>query len=164
MATEFHISRSTLVAAPSERVHALVNDLHEWQKWSPWEGLDAHLERTYTGPQSGVGATYAWRGNRKAGQGRMEIVESQPHHVGVDLVFSAPMRATNRVDFTMTPSGDSTAVEWAMTGPQNVVMRLMSRFWSMEKLIGPDFEKGLAQLKAAAESGASGESAESADR
>ena len=152
MAKDFHISRSTQVAAPVERLHALINDFHEWQKWSPWEGLDPQMERTYAGPSSGVGATYAWRGNSKAGEGRMEIVESEPHHLGIDLVFAAPMRATNRIDFTLAPAGELTDVQWAMTGPQNVVMRLMSAFWSMEKMIGPDFEKGLAQLKATAES------------
>jgi hypothetical protein len=147
----FHISRETTIAASPERIHALVDDFHEWQAWSPWEGLDPAMERTYTGPSSGVGAVYAWRGNSKAGQGRMEIVESQPHHVAVDLLFAAPMKAHNRVDLTLTPTGDGTHVEWSMTGPQNVVMRLMSKVWSMEKMIGPDFERGLAQLKRTAE-------------
>lgn len=148
----FHLSRETTIAAPLERVHALVNDFHEWQAWSPWEGIDPAMERTYTGASTGVGAVYAWRGNSKAGEGRMEILESEPQHVAVDLLFAAPMKAHNRVDFTLTPAGDGTHVEWAMTGPQNVVMRLMSKVWSMEKLVGPDFEKGLAQLKVAAES------------
>ena len=149
----FHLRRETTIAAPVDRVHALVNDFHEWQAWSPWEGLDAGLERTYTGPTAGVGAIYAWRGNRQAGEGRMEILESQPRHVAVDLLFAAPMKAHNRVDFTLTPVAEGTHVEWAMTGPQNVVMRLMSKVWSMEKLIGPDFDRGLAQLKRAAEKG-----------
>jgi|SRR5689334_15786876 uncharacterized protein YndB with AHSA1/START domain len=147
----FHISRETTIAAPPERVHALVNDFHEWQAWSPWEGLDPAMERTYAGSATGVGAVYAWRGNSKAGEGRMEILESAPQHVAVDLLFAAPMKAHNRVDFTLTPTADGTHVEWAMTGPQNVVMRLMSKFWSMEKLVGPDFERGLAQLKTTAE-------------
>ncbi|CAN7485628.1 SRPBCC family protein [Terrabacter sp. LjRoot27] len=147
----FHISRETTIAAPPERIHALVNDLHEWQAWSPWEGLDPAMERTYAGPKTGVGAVYAWRGNSKAGEGRMEILESEPQHVAVDLLFASPMKAHNRVDFTLTPAGEGTRVEWAMTGPQNLVMRLMSKVWSMEKLVGPDFEKGLAQLKLTAE-------------
>jgi uncharacterized protein YndB with AHSA1/START domain len=151
----FHLSRETTIAAPAERVHALLNDFHQWRSWSPWEGLDPAMERTYDGPTSGVGAVYAWRGNSKAGEGRMEIVESKPRSVGVDLLFAAPMKAHNRVDFTLTPTGDDgsrTHVEWAMTGPQNVVMRVMSKIWSMEKLVGPDLEKGLAQLKQVAES------------
>jgi hypothetical protein len=148
----FHISRSTEIAAPPERIHALLNDFHEWQKWSPWEDLDPAMSRDYSGPESGVGATYAWEGNRKAGSGKMRILESEPTHVAVDLEFAAPMRAHNRVDFTLTPAGANTGVEWVMTGPQNTVMRLMSRFWSMDKMVGPDFERGLAQLKRVAES------------
>ena len=147
----FRVSRETTVAAPPERVHALINDLHEWQKWSPWEGLDPAMDRAYAGPSSGVGATYAWKGNRQAGEGRMEITGSDPEHVGVDLLFAAPMKAHNQVDFTLTPTGDGTRVEWAMSGPLNFVMRMMSRFWSMDKMVGRDFEKGLAQLKSVAE-------------
>jgi hypothetical protein len=148
----FLITRATTVAAAPERIHALLADFHEWQKWSPWEGLDPAMDRTYAGAGSGVGAVYAWKGNSKAGEGRMEILESEPRHVGIDLLFAAPMKAHNRVDFTLTPVADGTRVEWAMTGPQNVVMRIMSKFWSMEKLVGPDLEKGLAQLKQTAES------------
>ncbi|WP_374968317.1 SRPBCC family protein [Terrabacter sp. BE26] len=147
----FLITRETTVAAPPERIHSLLDDFHEWRKWSPWEGLDPAMDRTYAGTGSGAGAVYAWRGNRKAGEGRMEILESEPRHVGIDLLFSAPMKAHNRVDFTLTPVEGGTHVEWAMTGPQNLVMRLMSKVWSMEKLVGPDLEKGLAQLKRTAE-------------
>ena len=152
MAKEFRVSRATTVAAPPERILPLLTDFHEWQKWSPWEGLDPGLERTYAGAASGVGAIYGWRGNSKAGEGRMEIVEVAPDHVGVDLVFAAPMKAHNRVDFRLTPDQSGTRVEWVMTGPQNVVMRVMSKLYSMEKMIGPDLEKGLRQLRQAAES------------
>ena len=150
----FHLSRETTIAAPAERIHAFINDFHEWRSWSPWEGLDPNMERAYDGPSSGLGAVYAWKGNSKAGEGRMEIIESQPQQVGVDLLFAAPMKAHNRVDFTLTPvdGGQRTRVVWAMTGPQNVVMRLMSKVWSMEKMIGPDLERGLSQLKQVAES------------
>ncbi len=152
MAKDFRFSRSTSITAPPERIHALVNDFHEWPKWSPWEGHDPQMARHYSGAGSGVGAVYAWKGNRHAGEGRMEMLESGADHLAVDLDFSAPMRAHNRIDFTLTPVGTGTEVEWAMTGPQNFVMGLMSRFWSMDKMLGPDFERGLAQLKAAAES------------
>lgn len=153
MASTFRISRSTTISAPPERIHALLDDFREWQKWSPWEGLDPAMTRDYSDPSSGVGASYSWKGNRKAGTGRMEMLESSPQHVAAALDFSAPMRAKNRVDFTLTPSGPTTTVEWAMSGPQNAVMRVMSTFWSMEKMIGPDFERGLAQLKQVAETG-----------
>ena len=152
MAKEFRISRSTTIAAPPERILPLITTLREWQKWSPWEGLDPNLERKYAGPESGTGATSAWRGNSKAGQGRMEIVDVGADRVGIDLVFAAPMKAHNRVDFELTPAPAGTQVDWVMTGPQNLVMRLISTFYSMEKMIGPDLEKGLRQLKQAAES------------
>lgn len=151
MAKDFRVTRSTEIAASPERIHALLDDFHEWQQWSPWEGLDSEMERDYSGAASGVGAVYAWRGNRKAGEGRMEILESSPDHVAVDLDFAAPMRAHNRVDFLLTPTEAGTKVEWVMTGPQNFVMGLMSKVWSLDKMVGPDFERGLAQLKRAAE-------------
>ncbi|MEO7130338.1 MAG: SRPBCC family protein [Dermatophilaceae bacterium] len=151
MAKDFRFSRSTSIAAPPERVHALIDDFHEWPKWSPWDGLDPHMSRQYSGPATGVGAVYAWQGNGKAGQGRMEILESSADHVVVDLDFAAPMRARNRIDFTLTPTGPGTEVEWVMTGPQNFVMGLMSKLWSMDKMLGPDFDRGLAALKRAAE-------------
>lgn len=156
MAKDFRFSRSTWVDAPAHRVHALLNDLHEWPRWSPWEKKDPGLSRHYSGKRTGVGAVYAWRGDRQAGEGRMEILESSAQHVAVDLDFAAPMRARNRIEFTLTPTGKSgscTEVEWVMTGPQNVVMGLMSRIWSMDKVLGPDFERGLTALKSAAEAG-----------
>lgn len=151
MPKEFSISRSIEIAAPPERITPLITDLHEWRRWSPWEDLDPDMERTYQGPESGVGAIYAWRGNSKAGSGRMEILEAVDTHVGMDLLFQSPMRAHNRIDFTLVPHGTTTRVEWLMTGPQNVVMRLMSKFWSMEKMVAPDFERGLKKLKQVAE-------------
>jgi hypothetical protein len=151
MAKEFTVSRSIEIAAPPDRIIPLLTDLRAWQRWSPWEQADPHLERTYTGAASGVGAIYAWRGNSKAGSGRMEILEAVDTHVGIDLLFSSPMQAHNRVDFTLVPHGETTRVEWLMTGPQNVVMRLMSKVFSMEKMIAPDLERGLRQLKARAE-------------
>lgn len=152
MAKEFTVHRSIDIAAPPERILPLLTDLRAWQKWSPWEGLDPALERTYAGAESGVGAVYGWRGNSKAGQGRMEIVETAEDRVGIDLLFAAPMKAHNRVDFELTPTEAGTRVSWVMTGPQNLVMRLMSKVYSMEKMIAPDLEKGLRQLKQVAES------------
>lgn len=152
MAKDFRFSRSRSIAAPPERLHALINDFHEWPKWSPWESLDPQMARNYSGAAAGVGAVYAWKGDRHAGEGRMEMLESSADHLAVDLDFAAPMRARNRIDFTLKPAGPVTEVEWVMTGPQNFVMGLMSKIWSMDKMLGPDFERGLAQLKAAAES------------
>jgi len=148
----FEMSRSTTVAAPSARIHALVDDLHAWQTWSPWEGIDPDLQRTYTGPDQGVGAHYAWSGNKKAGEGTMEILESTPSSVVCDLRFLKPFEATNVMRFDLTLSGAGTAVVWTMTGERGAVMGLMGKLY-FDKAVGKDFDRGLAQLKAAAERG-----------
>ena len=148
----FEMSRSTTVAAPSARIHALVDDFHAWQTWSPWEGIDPDLQRTYTGPDQGVGAHYAWSGNKKAGEGTMEILESTPSSVVCDLRFLKPFEATNVMRFDLTLSGAGTAVVWTMTGERGAVMGLMGKLY-FDKAVGKDFDRGLAQLKAAAERG-----------
>jgi carbon monoxide dehydrogenase subunit G len=152
MAKNFTVSRAIEIAAPPERILPLLTDFREWRTWSPWEKTDANLEREYTGPTSGVGAVYSWKGGGQAGAGRMEVLEVDGSHVAIDQRFRAPVQAHNRIDFQLTPAGDRTRVEWTMTGPQNVAMLLMSVFWKMDKMVGPDFEKGLATLKTVAES------------
>lgn len=155
MAGTFRLVRSTFIQSPSATVHALVNDFHEWEKWSPWVKMDAgHLSQTYEGPSFGVGAGYTWTGP-KTGQGRMEILISTPAHIGISLDFIAPMRRSNRADFTFTPENGGTKVEWSMTGPMGLFDKIMQIFFSMEKMVGPSFEQGLAGIKALAESAAS---------
>ncbi len=146
----FEMSRSTTIAAAPERVHALVDDFREWQQWSPWEGLDPDLKRTYTGPERGVGAHYEWDGNKKAGRGTMEIIESTPSAVAVDLRFLKPFEATNITRFDLAPTGEGTAVTWTMTGERGALMGVMGKLY-FDKVIGKDFDRGLAQLKATAE-------------
>ncbi len=148
--TGFEMSRSTTIAAPPERIHALLDDFHAWQTWSPWEGIDPDLQRTYTGQDQGVGAHYAWSGNKKAGEGTMEILESTPSSVVCDLRFLKPFKATNVMRFDLTRSGAGTAVAWTMTGERGAVMGLMGKLY-FDKAVGKDFDRGLAQLKAAAE-------------
>lgn len=147
----YHVRRSTSIAADPALVHRLVSDLREWQAWSPWEDVDPDLERTYSGAAAGVGAHYAWSGNRRAGQGAMEVVGSTPEAVDVRLTFHKPIRSTSDVTFDIVPEGEGTAVTWTMTGEQRGVMGLLGRFVSMDRLVGKDFERGLARLKAAAE-------------
>jgi hypothetical protein len=146
----FELSRSTTIAAPPERVHALLDDFREWRAWSPWEELDPDLQRTFTGPEQGVGSHYAWSGNKKAGQGTMEITESTPSAVVVDLQFLKPFEATNVTRFDLVPAAGGTHVTWTMTGERNALMTVMGKLF-FDKAIGKDFDKGLAQLKAAAE-------------
>ena len=151
---DFEVVRSTTIAAPPERVHGLINDFHAWRRWSPWEDVDPDLERDYSGAESGAGAKYAWAGNRKAGKGDMEITSSTPERIDVRLAFEKPWKATNKVVFHLTPSGDSgTDVTWRMTGTTKGVAALFSKVVSMDRMVGKDFEKGLAQMKRAAETG-----------
>jgi hypothetical protein len=149
----FELSRSTHVAASPERVHALLNDFHQWRQWSPWEDVDQDLQRTYSGPEKGVGSRYEWKGNRKAGEGSMQIVESDPSGVVVDLRFLKPFKATNITRFTLAPAAGGTEVTWTMTGQRGTVMSLMGKVL-FDRAIGKDFDKGLARLKTAAEAGA----------
>ena len=149
---EFSLSRSIRVQADAVRVHGLVDDFREWQKWSPWEGLDPDLNRDYSGPDRGVGSTYHWSGNKKAGEGEMRITDSTPTSVVVDLQFLKPFKASNVTTFTLTPVGDATDVTWTMTGTRSAIMGLMGKAF-FDKAIGADFEKGLASLKREAEQG-----------
>lgn len=143
---DFSLSRSTTIQAPPDRVHALVDDFREWQKWSPWEGVDPDLDREYSGPDHGVGSTYHWSGNKKAGEGEMRITGSTPTSLVADLEFLKPFKATNVMSFALAPYGDATDVTWTITGRRNAVMSLMGKLF-FDKSIGKDFERGLAALK-----------------
>ncbi|HEV8691127.1 MAG TPA: SRPBCC family protein [Ideonella sp.] len=148
----FRVERKTVIQAPPEKVFALINDFHLWPQWSPWEHLDRNMKRTLGGAAAGPGATYAWEGNKDVGQGRMEIKESVPaSKIGIQLDFLQPFEAHNTAEFTLAPQGSGTEVTWAMYGPANYMTKLMSVFASMDKMVGPDFEKGLANMKAVAE-------------
>jgi hypothetical protein len=147
----FRVQRSITIKAGPEAVLALINDFHRWPVWSPWEKMDPAMQRTHSGAQSGKGAVYAWDGNKKVGRGRMEILEVMPEKITIKLDFLSPFEAHNTAEFTLLPSGDSTTLTWAMFGPQPFVSKLMSVVLSMDKLIGKDFEAGLASIKAAAE-------------
>ena len=147
----FRLERSTTIKAPPEKIFPLVNDFHSWMTWSPWEKLDPELKRSYGGAESGKGATYDWQG-KKAGTGRMEIIEANPSSkILIKLDFMKPFEAHNTAEFTFTPQGDGTRVDWAMYGPNIFMAKLMSTVINIDKLVGKDFEKGLAALKAAAE-------------
>ena len=149
--SSFEIVRTINIQAPPEQIHALVVDFSAWPAWSPWEGLDPELERTYSGPDAGVGATYAWSGNRKAGRGSMQITSATPHSIGIALEFLKPFKASNDIEFTFVPHGDTTDVAWRMSGEQKGFAALFGKLVPMDKLVGKDFEKGLARLKAVAE-------------
>lgn len=148
----FEITRSTTIAADPARVYELINDFREWEAWSPWEELDPSMERTYSHPSAGTGARYGWIGNRKAGEGSMEIVTSHQDRIDISLSFLKPWRATNDVSFTLaTLPGDNTRVTWSMRGENRGVGAVFAKVFRMDDALGKDFEKGLAKLKAAAE-------------
>lgn len=150
--SSFHIDRSITVAAPPESAFAQVNDFHSWAAWSPYEKVDPQLKRTYDGAPSGTGASYAWVGNAQVGEGRMTIEKSQqPTLISIKLEFFQPMAATNAATFTFLPAPEGTKVTWAMDGKNNFVCKALSLFMDMDKLVGGDFERGLAALKTVAE-------------
>ncbi len=145
------LTRSTVIDAPVDRVRALIEDLHAWESWSPWQELDPAMQQTYSGAERGVGAKMAWAGNKKAGEGRMTVVTVQDDLVEVDIEFIKPWAAQNRSHFKLQQVGEGTAVSWSMSGEQNLMMKVMFKVFNMQKRIGADFERGLARLKAVAE-------------
>ena len=150
--SEFLIVRTRTFAAPPEVVFDYVSDFHRWTEWSPWEKLDPDLVRTHSGAPSGKGAIYEWSGNKKVGKGRMEIIgEQPPNRLDIKLDFLAPFEAHNQSVMTLEPGGAGTRMVWTMNGHANFMTKLMSVFMNMDKLIGADFERGLANLKAVVE-------------
>jgi hypothetical protein len=147
----FHVERSVAIAAPPERAFSQVADFRQWATWSPFDKLDPDMKKTYTGAPSGVGAIYAWAGNGKAGEGRMTIEESTPTKIGIKLEFLKPFEATNRATFSFIPTGSGTKVTWAMDGKNNFMSKAFHLVMDMDKLVGGDFERGLAAMKANAE-------------
>jgi hypothetical protein len=152
----FRIERSARIAAGIPSVGALIDDFRQWRKWSPWEELDPQLQRTYSGADAGIGAVYEWSGNGKAGAGRMEITEMRASGArGVILIkldFFKPFKASNVAEFVMTATDSGgTDLLWSMSGPSPFMSRLMGVFMNFDKMVGADFEKGLAAIKRNAE-------------
>jgi uncharacterized protein YndB with AHSA1/START domain len=151
--SEYEVTRTSTIAAPPEVIFELLVDLRRWREWSPWEDIDPDLRRSYSGPASGVGAVYEWAGNRKAGQGRMEIVSAEsPVRLEIALQFIKPFKSSTTTTFVLDEREGSTHVTWRLVGPKTFTTRLMGIFMSMDKMVGRDFERGLARLSAAAQS------------
>ena len=148
----FRVERATSIKAPPEKVFALINDLRRWDAWSPYDKKDPAMKRTLSGAASGPGAVYEWDGNQEIGKGRMEITDSSPpSKITIRLDFVKPFEAHNVVEFTLRPQDEATLVTWAMHGPSPYISKLMGIFFSMDKMIGKDFEAGLANLRTVAE-------------
>ena len=153
--SDFRVSRSTTVDASREAVFEQVNDLHNWESWSPWAKLDPNAKTTYEGPKAGVGAAFAWSGNSKIGEGRMTITESRPKElIRFKLNFVKPFIGTNTAEFTFRPEGRQTVVQWTMYGKWNIIAKAMGLFVNCDKMVGAQFEKGLAEMKLLAEAAA----------
>jgi hypothetical protein len=148
----YRVSRSTTIAAPAPVVFAQVNDFHRWTAWSPWEKIDPAMKRTYEGPPAGVGASYTWVGSGEVGEGRMTIVESRPSDlIQVKLEFVKPFAGTSVAEFSFKPDGERTLVTWSMTGDKNFIAKAIHLVMSMDRMIGDQFDKGLAAMKTVAE-------------
>jgi hypothetical protein len=147
----WRITRSATVPSPAEAVYPKVADFHAWDAWSPWAKLDPAMKTDFTGTPGTVGSSYHWVGNDKVGEGRMTITELIPgRKVGIKLEFIKPWAQTSLTEFSFVPEGAGTQVTWAMSGENDFVGKLFAVFMDMDKMVGPDFEKGLGALKAQA--------------
>jgi hypothetical protein len=148
----FRIERAASMAAPAGIVYAQVQDFHRWSAWSPWEKLDPAMKREYSGAAAGPGAVYYWNGNDDVGEGRMTIEDAKPgSSLTIKLEFLKPWASTNKTLITFTPDGAGAKVSWAMEGTNDFMGKAMSLFMDLDAMVGPDFEKGLANMKAVAE-------------
>ena len=150
--SEFRVARSATISAPAPAVFAQVNDFHKWEAWNPWGKIDPAMKQSYEGAPAGTGAIYTWAGNNEVGEGRMTIIESRPSElIRVKLEFFKPFAATNTAEFTFKPEANQTVVTWSMFGENNFMAKAIHLFINMDKMIGGQFEKGLASMKSIVE-------------
>ena len=150
--SDFRVTRTGRIAAPADVVFANVNTLRNWEAWSPWAKMDPNAKSTFSGPESGPGSSMAWSGNNKVGEGRMTITDIRLNEViHMKLEFLRPMKATNMTEFLFKADGNQTTVTWSMSGKNNFVGKAFHLFIDCDKMVGRDFEKGLANLDAASQ-------------
>ena len=153
--SEFRVVRTATIAAPAPVVFAQVNDFRKWQAWSPYERLDPAMKRIYEGAPAGTGAIYTWAGNNEVGEGRTTITESRPSDlIRIKLEFVRPFSATNTAEFTFKPEGNQTAVTWSLAGKKNFTAKAVHLFMNMDRMVGGQFEEGLARMKSVVEAAA----------
>jgi len=153
--SEFRVVRTATIAAPAPVVFAQVNDFRKWQAWSPYERLDPAMKRIYEGAPAGTGAIYTWAGNNEVGEGRTTITESRPSDlIRIKLEFVRPFSATNTAEFTFKPEGNQTAVTWSLAGNKNFTAKAVHLFMNMDRMVGGQFEEGLARMKSVVEAAA----------
>ena len=150
--SKFRVVRSATIFAPAPAVFAQVNDFHKWEAWNSWGKIDPAMKQTYEGAPSGTGAIYTWAGNKEVGEGRMTITESRPNElIRIKMEFFKPFAATNTAEFTFKPEGNQTVVTWSMAGDNNFMAKAIHLVMNMDKMIGGQFEKGLAEMKSVAQ-------------
>ena len=146
--SDFRVARSATISASPPAVFAQVNDFHKWEAWNPWGKIDPAMKQSYEGAPSGTGAIYTWAGNKEVGEGRMTITESRPNElIRIKMEFFKPFAATNTAEFTFKPEGNQTVVTWSMAGDNNFMAKAIHLVMNMDKMIGGQFETGLAQMK-----------------
>ena len=150
--SDLRVARTATIAAPAPALFAQVNDFHKWPAWSPYEKLDPAMKRSYAGAPAGTGAVYAWSGNSQAGEGRSTITESRPNElIRIKLEFVRPFAATSTAEFAFKPAGDRTDVTWTLVGTNNFMAKAVHLVMNMDRMIGGQFEEGLAALRTVAE-------------
>ena len=150
--SDFRVTRSATMSAPAPAAFAQVNDFHKWEAWNPWGKIDPAMKQTYEGAPVGTGAIYSWIGNNEVGEGRMTIIESHPSDlIRIKLEFFKPFAANNTAEFTFKPEGNQTVVTWSMSGDKNFMAKAIHLFMNMDKMIGGQFDKGLAEMKSIVE-------------
>lgn len=148
----FRVERSIRIKAPAASIFPYLNDFGEWKNWSPWAEKDPDMQDSQSGSETGVGSIYEWSGNKEVGQGRMEITDASPvSHLRIKLDFLKPFEAHNIAEFELNEDQQESNVSWILTGPNPFMAKIMSVFVSMDKMVGKDFEQGLANLKALVE-------------
>jgi hypothetical protein len=153
--SEFRVARRATIAAAAPAIFAQVNDFHNWEAWNPWGKIDPAMKHAYAGAPAGAGGIYTWSGNKEVGEGRMTMTESRPSDlIRIKLEFFKPFAATNLAEFTFKPEGNQTVVMWSMTGEKNFVAKAIHLFMNMDKMIGGQFERGLAEIKSIVEAAA----------
>ena len=152
---QYRVVRTASFEAPPSATYNLISDFHNWSEWSPWAKLDPDMKQAFEGPRAGVGASYTWSGNKVAGEGSMTIVEAIPdERLAIQLAFTKPFASASKITFSLRPEGSGTSVEWAMDGESTFATKAIQVFASMDKMVGLDFEKGLAKLRPLAEEAA----------
>lgn len=152
MSSTYTIERSAVIGAAPKVIYDKVAVFRNWPEWSPWQDLDPEMKTIYVGEDGDVGSGYSWTGNRKAGAGSMEMTSvDEPNRMGANLTFEKPFKSSNTMSFELVPDGDNTVVTWTMIATHTLMTRVMAAVGMMEKMVGKDFEKGLARLKTVCE-------------